>query len=100
MQGDRIMTGSVYGSTAKRGGLVANIERYALNDGLGVRTTVFLKGCPLRCRWCCNPETQSNKKEFMFFADNCIACGACMRNCPFGTDVIRKMKQAAEVFGR
>ena len=46
MQGDRIMTGSVYGSTAKRGGLVANIERYALNDGLGVRTTVFLKGCP------------------------------------------------------
>lgn len=48
MQGDRIMTGSVYGSTAKRGGLVANIERYALNDGLGVRTTVFLKGCPMR----------------------------------------------------
>ena len=48
MQGDRIMTGSVYGSTAKRGGLVANIERYALNDGLGVRTTVFLKCCPLK----------------------------------------------------
>ena len=78
------MTGSVYGSTAKRGGLVSNIERYALNDGLGVRTTVFLKGCPLRCRWCCNPETQSNKKEFMFFADNCIACGACMESCPYG----------------
>ena len=50
-------------------GIVSNIERYALNDGLGVRTTVFLKGCPLRCRWCCNPETQLYHKELTFFKD-------------------------------
>lgn len=67
-----------------RTGMVANQERYTLNDGLGIRTTVFLKGCPLRCRWCCNPETQSAVQELMFFQDNCIDCGACLESCPYG----------------
>lgn len=71
-------------SIEERTGLIANIERYALNDGLGVRTTVFLKGCPLRCRWCCNPETQKSGRELMFFPDNCIACGACIESCLYG----------------
>lgn len=65
-------------------GIISNIERYALNDGLGVRTTVFLKGCPLRCRWCCNPETQSFNKELTFFKDECIGCGMCARTCLYG----------------
>lgn len=46
-------------------GLVSNIQHYSLQDGPGIRTTVFLKGCPLRCRWCCNPETQSREPESM-----------------------------------
>lgn len=65
-------------------GMISNVERYALNDGLGVRTTMFLKGCPLRCKWCSNPETQDPREEFMFFEDNCISCGACMLSCPYG----------------
>ena len=46
-------------------GIVSNIQHYSLQDGPGIRTTVFLKGCPLRCRWCCNPETQSSEPEFL-----------------------------------
>lgn len=65
-------------------GIVSNIERYALNDGVGVRTTVFLKGCPLRCKWCCNPETQQFQKELMYFQDECIGCGLCIEDCPYG----------------
>lgn len=63
-------------------GMVSNIERYAINDGFGLRTTVFLKGCPLRCRWCCNPETQKTYPEMVFFPDKCIRCGACIAGCP------------------
>lgn len=64
-------------------GIVSNIERYALNDGLGVRTTIFLKGCPMRCRWCCNPETQEFQRELMFFQDQCIGCGMCIEDCSY-----------------
>ncbi len=62
-------------------GITTNIERYAINDGFGLRTTVFLKGCPLRCRWCSNPETQECYPEMSFFGDKCIHCGACMELC-------------------
>lgn len=64
-------------------GTVANIERYAINDGNGIRTTVFLKGCFLKCRWCSNPETQSFFPEMSFFSDKCIGCGNCVRECPY-----------------
>ena len=60
--------------------LVFNIQRYSLHDGDGIRTTVFLKGCPLRCRWCCNPESQSYEKEIMYTKSKCIGkneCGFC-----------------------
>ncbi|MBR1736120.1 MAG: 4Fe-4S cluster-binding domain-containing protein, partial [Firmicutes bacterium] len=59
---------------------VFNIQRYSLHDGNGIRTTIFLKGCPLRCRWCCNPESQSREKEIMYNAGKCIGkdeCGYC-----------------------
>lgn len=57
--------------------LVFNIQRYSLHDGDGIRTTVFLKGCPLKCRWCCNPESQSYEKEVMYTKSKCIGKGEC-----------------------
>lgn len=54
-----------------------------MHDGPGVRTTVFLKGCPLRCAWCHNPETQSGADQLLFFAEKCVYCGACLV-CPNG----------------
>ena len=57
---------------------VADIQRFCMHDGPGVRTTVFLKGCPLRCAWCHNPETQSNKQELLYYKNKCIGCGACV----------------------
>lgn len=56
---------------------VADIQRFCMHDGPGVRTTVFLKGCPLRCAWCHNPETQKYHKELLYYESRCIGCGAC-----------------------
>jgi pyruvate formate lyase activating enzyme len=63
-------------------GLVFNIQRCSLHDGPGVRTTVFLKGCPLRCLWCHNPESQSPRPELIVHPDRCVRCGACWDACP------------------
>jgi pyruvate formate lyase activating enzyme len=63
------------------GGLVFNIQRYSIHDGPGIRTVVFLKGCPLRCAWCDNPESQKFSPEVMFFEKECIGCGACIEVC-------------------
>lgn len=51
-------------------------------DGWGIRSTVFLKGCPLRCKWCCNPESQSMKPELQFIEEHCTGCGKCVDICP------------------
>lgn len=63
---------------------VTKIQKFCTHDGPGVRTTVFLKGCPLRCRWCHNPETQYAKKQFYYNGAVCIGCGACAAVCPNG----------------
>jgi len=63
-------------------GIVFNIERYTLHDGPGIRTTVFLKGCPLGCLWCSNPESQSGSPEITYFAEKCTGCGRCLPLCP------------------
>ncbi len=58
-------------------GLIFNIQRFCIHDGPGIRTTVFFKGCNLRCAWCHNPESQSPYKETMFYEDKCVHCGGC-----------------------
>jgi pyruvate formate lyase activating enzyme len=63
-------------------GLVFDIKRYAIHDGPGIRTTVFLKGCPLRCPWCQNPESVRAGAEVAFFEQRCVRCGTCEQVCP------------------
>ena len=63
-------------------GIVSNIQKFSLHDGPGIRTTVFLKGCPLRCEWCHNPESQSAEPELIFMENRCIRCGTCLTVCP------------------
>ena len=58
-------------------GTVFNIQRFCVNDGPGIRTTVFLKGCPLSCVWCHNPESQRFEPEILFYKDKCTGCGRC-----------------------
>jgi pyruvate formate lyase activating enzyme len=59
-----------------------DIQRFSISDGPGIRTTVFLKGCPLRCLWCHNPESQSPEREILFSPERCIGCGWCFSVCP------------------
>lgn len=63
-------------------GYVSNIQSFSVNDGEGIRTNIFLAGCPLRCRWCANPETWLLQPRIGFFQEKCIGCGACIRSCP------------------
>ena len=65
-------------------GIITNIQRLCLHDGPGLRTTVFLKGCPLRCRWCHNPETQISRPQPLLQREKCLGCGACEAVCPQG----------------
>ena len=62
-------------------GIITNIQVYSLHDGPGMRTLVFLKGCPMRCRWCCNPEAQEPDIEVEFYQSKCVACGNCLKVC-------------------
>ena len=65
-------------------GKVLNIQRCCVDDGPGIRTTVFLKGCPLRCAWCHNPESQLLRDEILYDAKKCVGCGKCVEVCPNG----------------
>jgi pyruvate formate lyase activating enzyme len=65
-------------------GWIFDLQRFSIHDGPGIRTTVFLKGCPLRCRWCHNPEGVSPRPQLSFMPDRCIGCGRCLKVCPQG----------------
>ena len=64
-------------------GLIFDIKRFSIHDGPGIRTTIFLKGCPLHCVWCHNPEGISPSKEFQFWSKRCIACHECIQACEY-----------------
>lgn len=68
---------------------VTKIQKFCTHDGPGIRTTVFFKGCPLRCQWCHNPETCHARHEFFFNQNQCILCGACEKTCPTGVHAFR-----------
>lgn len=84
-------------ATAIRG-TVFDIERFAIHDGPGIRTTLFLKGCPLACWWCHNPESISPRPQLALFEEKCIACGRCFEVCPNG--VHEKLADGTRVLHR
>jgi pyruvate formate lyase activating enzyme len=65
-------------------GVVTEVQRFSVHDGPGIRTTVFLKGCNLRCLWCHNPETIGLRPQLAYLAANCVGCAACVEACPSG----------------
>lgn len=69
---------------------ITDVQRFCMHDGPGIRTTVFLKGCPLRCAWCHNPETQRYASELLFYQNKCIFCGECIRSCQNAAHVVNE----------
>lgn len=62
-------------------GMIINIQKFSIHDGPGIRTTVFFKGCPLKCRWCANPESQSSKPQILWDDKKCTQCQSCLATC-------------------
>ncbi|WP_394523627.1 choline TMA-lyase-activating enzyme [Lacrimispora sp. JR3] len=81
-----------HGNTGEieRKALIFNVQKYNMYDGPGVRTLVFFKGCPLRCKWCANPEGLERKFQVMYKRNSCVSCGACEKVCPVGIHVRSK----------
>ena len=72
---------------SKQKGMIFNVQKFSVHDGAGIRTLVFLKGCPLRCRWCSNPESQLFKPERAYNPNRCLTaevCGRCAKACNDG----------------
>lgn len=73
-------------------GIIFNIQRFSINDGPGIRTTVFFKGCPAGCLWCHNPESIDARREISYIPGKCVLCGECARICPSGCHITGKRK--------
>ncbi len=63
-------------------GIIFNLQKFSIHDGPGIRTTIFFKGCPLRCQWCSNPESQLEKVQILYDHQKCLHCLNCLNNCP------------------
>lgn len=86
-------------------GIITNIQKFSTGDGPGIRTTVFVKGCPLRCLWCQNPETWTKTPQIAWYKTKCIGCGNCIENCPNEAiseegDTLVPEKELCEACGR
>ncbi len=78
-------------------GIISEIKRFAVHDGDGIRTTVFLKGCPLKCLWCHNPEGLDFESQMAYYGNKCISCGECLSVCDKGA---HKIVDGRHVFDR
>ncbi len=78
-------------------GNVFNIQRFSTNDGQGIRTVIFMKGCPLSCVWCHNPESKHTESELFFYEEKCIGCGLCEKACDSGA---HKLSVNKHIFDR
>ncbi len=81
----------------ERKATIFNIQKYNMYDGDGVRTLIFFQGCPLRCKWCANPEGMIKKNRVMLKSDLCVDCGACVSVCPAGIHTISSETSKHEV---
>lgn len=75
---------------------ITNIQKFSIHDGDGIRTSVFFKGCPLKCEWCHNPETQRYEREIQYDPDKCTGCGSCVRVCPSHAVVLEDGKPVTD----
>lgn len=78
-------------------GTIFNVQHFCVNDGPGIRTTVFFKGCPLRCAWCHNPESHKIQRELMYDAERCVGCARCVSVCPKGA---HRIENGTHIFDR
>ena len=67
---------------------ITDIQRFCMHDGPGVRTTVFFKGCPMKCQWCHNPECIGFEPQVLFYPEKCIKCGMCGKGCYSGARIL------------
>ena len=74
-------------------GVIFDMQRFSVNDGPGIRTTVFFKGCPLRCLWCHNPESKRAAPELLYYGERCIGCGACREVCERGCHTVGEIHE-------
>ncbi len=74
-------------------GIIFSIDRFVAEDGPGLRTSVFFKGCPLKCIWCHSPQSISDKPQLVFYSNRCIGCGSCVKVCPQNAQIVSEIER-------